>query len=198
MTAGGRASSADQEQGAVPGPFDQGEHVRPLLVLVGPMGAGKSAIGRKAAKALGVPFRDTDSIVVQQHGAIADIFVQQGEAAFRALEHEAVLSSLAQDGVVALGGGSLTHEGTLEALRGHRVVLLTVADHAIIGRLRGQKRPLLNNPDRDPLEEWTRIRDERMPTYRAVASLEVDTSRGPIQQVVDRIVDWVAEQEESS
>lgn len=182
-----------EDTAAVPGPFEAGEHVRPLVVLVGPMGAGKSAIGRRAAKALGVPFRDTDSIVVQQHGVIADIFVNQGEAAFRAYEHEAVLASLAKDGVVALGGGSLTHAGTREALAGHRVVLLTVSEQAIAGRLHGQKRPLLNREDRDPLAEWVRIRDERMPVYRSVAQLELDTSHGPIQRVVDRVVAWAAD-----
>lgn len=189
--------TVDDAAAAVPGPFEQAEPVRPLLVLVGPMGAGKSAIGRKSAKALGVPFRDTDSIVVQHHGAIADIFVQRGEAVFRALEHEAVMASLVQDGVVALGGGSLTHEGTKEALVGHRVVLLTVSEEAIAGRIRGQKRPLLNRGDSSPLAEWVRIRDERMPVYRSVAALEVDTSTGPIQNVVDRIVGWVSEQEET-
>jgi len=190
--------TADDLAGAVPGPFEQGQQQRPLIVLVGPMGAGKSAIGRKSAKALGVPFRDTDSIVVQQHGAIADIFLEQGEAVFRGYEHEAVLASLAQDGVVALGGGSLTHEGTREALAGHRVVLLTVTDEAVPARLQGRKRPLLNQADADPIAEWVRIKNERMPVYRSVATIEVDTSGGPIQNVVDRIVEWVREQEQET
>lgn len=180
---------------AVPGPYEQGEPVAPVLVLVGPMGAGKSAVGRRVAKALGMPFRDTDSIVVQQHGAIADIFVREGEPAFRAYEHEAVLASLAGDGVVALGGGALTHPGTREVLAGHRVALLTVTEQAIAGRLHGQKRPLLNRAGTDPLDEWIRIRDERLPVYRSVASREFDTSSGPMQSVVDRIVSWIAEEE---
>ncbi|MGO1769928.1 MAG: shikimate kinase [Microbacterium sp.] len=187
--------TADESPVAVPGPFDQGEPVLPTLVLVGPMGAGKSAVGRRVAKALGVPFRDTDSIVVQQHGAIADIFVRDGESVFRAYEHEAVLASLASDGVVALGGGALTHPGTREALVGHRVVLLTVTEQAIAGRIHGRKRPLLNQADGDPLDEWIRIRDERMPVYRSVAAREFDTSSGPMQAVVDRIVAWISEED---
>lgn len=185
----------DDAVAAVPGPFEQGERAKPLLVLIGPMGAGKSAIGRKTAKALGVPFRDTDSIVVQQHGAIADIFVSRGEAAFRALEHEAVIASLSQDGVVALGGGAVMHEGTQEALAGHRVVLLTVSESAIESRLRGQKRPLLNTEDGDRVAEWARIKDQRMPTYRSLAVREIDTSSGPIQHVVDELAEWIEREE---
>lgn len=177
----------------MPTPEPPHEHDQPALVLVGPMGAGKSAVGRRVAKALGMPFRDTDTVVVREHGPIAEIFVTQGEAAFRAYEHRAVLESLAQGGVIALGGGSLMHDGTREALTDHRVVLLTVADHVIAGRIRGQKRPLLNQHDRDPVDEWKRIRDERMPVYRSVADAEFDTSSGPMQSIVERIVAWVAD-----
>lgn len=182
----------------MPRPEPPQEHDQPAVVLVGPMGAGKSAIGRRVAKALGMPFRDTDTVVVRAHGPIAEIFVTQGEAAFRAYEHRAVVESLAQGGVIALGGGSVMHEGTREALAGHRVALLTVADEVVAGRIRGQKRPLLNQGDRDPVEEWRRIRDERMPVYRAVADAEFDTSSGPMQAVVERVVAWAREGDEDA
>lgn len=162
----------------------------PALVLVGPMGAGKTSIGRRVAKALGLPFRDTDSEIVKEHGPIPEIFERRGEPAFRAIEHETVLRVIAEGGVVALGGGAPMHPGTRAELNGTPVVLLTVAEHVIAGRIRGQKRPLLNREDLDPVAEWTRIRDERMPVYESVSSVVFDTSSGPMQGVVDRIVAW--------
>lgn len=161
------------------------------LVLVGPMGAGKSSIGRRTARALGVGFRDTDSAIVKEHGPIADIFAEHGEQHFRALEHDAVLTALARGGVVALGGGAVLHPGTREALRSHHVILLTVDERVVAGRIRAQqKRPLLST-DEDPIAAWSRIRDAREPIYREVADATFDTSRGPLQDVVTAIADWV-------
>lgn len=161
------------------------------LVLVGPMGAGKSSIGRRLARTLGVRFRDTDSAVVREHGPIAEIFAVHGEPHFRALEHEAVTAAVARGGVVALGGGAVLHPGTREALRGHHVVLLTVEERVVAGRIRAQqKRPLLSG-DEDPLDAWIRIRDARDPIYREVADAVFDTSRGPLGEVVTAIAEWV-------
>ncbi|GAB2508630.1 hypothetical protein GCM10027064_02550 [Microbacterium petrolearium] len=162
----------------------------PVVVLVGPMGAGKSSVGRRVAKALGLGFTDTDSVIVQEHGPITQIFERRGESAFRAIEHDTVLRALGAGGIVALGGGAPLHPGTREALTGLPVVLLDVADDAVAGRIRGQKRPLLNGEDRDPVAEWTRIRDERRPVYDAVATVRLDTSGRPMQAVVDEIVAW--------
>ncbi|GAA3645415.1 shikimate kinase [Microbacterium marinilacus] len=161
----------------------------PAVVLVGPMGAGKSSIGRRLAKALGVRFVDTDARIVRRHGAIADIFANHGEAHFRAIEHEAVSDAIAGGGVVALGGGAVLDPRTRQALAAHRVVLLTVDERVVAGRIRSQKRPLLNT-DEDPVAAWARIRDEREPVYRAVADVVFDTSRGPLQDVVTAIADW--------
>ncbi|MBF0815375.1 shikimate kinase [Microbacterium paludicola] len=161
------------------------------LVLVGPMGAGKSSIGRRLARTLGVRFRDTDSAVVKEHGPIADIFAAHGEPHFRALEHEAVIAAVARGGVVALGGGAVLHPGTRAALRDHHVVLLTVEERVVAGRIRAQqKRPLLSG-DGDPLDAWIRIRDAREPIYREVADAVFDTSRGPLGDVVTAIAAWV-------
>src|SRR5690606_13528661 len=98
----------------------------PRLVLVGPPGAGKSTVGRLVADKLGLALRDTDADVEQTAGkAITDIFVEDGEAAFRALERVAVAEALAEHaGVLALGGGAVMDAGTREALRGRRVVFL--------------------------------------------------------------------------
>jgi len=164
--------------------------VHPAIVLIGPMGAGKTSIGRRVAKALTIPFRDTDSEIVKEHGPIPEIFERLGEPAFRAIEHEAVLRVIAQGGIIALGGGAPMHPETRAALADTPVVLLTVSERVIASRIRGQKRPLLNRAERDPLDEWIRIRDERMPVYESVASVIFDTSTGPMQGVVDRIVSW--------
>ncbi|WP_345750207.1 shikimate kinase [Microbacterium rhizophilus] len=162
------------------------------LVLVGPMGAGKSSIGRRLARALGARFRDTDSEIVKAHGPITQIFADHGEPRFRELEHEAVLAALGRGGVVALGGGAVTHAGTREALRAHHVILLTVEERVVAGRIRSQKRPLLNTGE-DPLDTWIRIRDAREPLYREVADVAFDTSHGPLQDVVTAIAEWAGQ-----
>lgn len=160
------------------------------VVLVGPMGAGKSSIGRRLAKALGVRFVDTDSVIAREHGPITQIFAESGEAHFRALEHDAVVRAIAAGGVVALGGGAVLHEGTREALAAHHVVLLTVDAQIVASRIRSQKRPLLNT-DEDPVDAWIRIRDAREPIYRAIADATFDTSHGPLSAVVTAVAEWV-------
>ncbi|WP_261164020.1 shikimate kinase [Microbacterium sp. Marseille-Q6965] len=162
----------------------------PVIVLIGPMGAGKSSVGKRVAKALGLRFTDTDSVIAQEHGPITQIFERRGEAAFRLIEHDTVRRALGGGGVVAVGGGAPLHPGTRAALASLPVVLLDVADEAVAGRIRGQKRPLLNREDRDPVEEWVRIREERRPVYESVATVRLDTSGRPMQAVVDEIVAW--------
>lgn len=158
------------------------------IVLVGPMGAGKTSVGRRVARALELPFTDTDKIVVRAHGPIPDLFVAHGEAHFRALERTAVVEALAGGGVVALGGGAVLDADTRADLRAHRVVLLTVQPHVIASRIGGEARPLLAGED--PVERWNRIFTERRPVYEEVADVEFDTSAGPLAAVVAKIVTW--------
>lgn len=164
------------------------------LVLIGPMGAGKSSIGRKVARVLERPFVDTDARVVREHGPIPEIFAQHGEAHFRELEHRAVVTALAEGGVAALGGGAVLDARTRAALQAHDVVLLTVEARVVARRISGGGRPLLDGED--PLARWTRIRDERWPLYTEVADLTVDTSRGRIQDMVARIAAWTKGEQE--
>ncbi|WP_051172146.1 shikimate kinase [Microbacterium indicum] len=161
------------------------------VVLIGPMGAGKSSIGRRLAKRLGVRFLDTDAMIVREHGPIAELFAAWGEPAFRAIEREAVREAIASAGVVALGGGAVLSPETQDLLGGHLVVHLTVSERTVAARIRGQKRPLLNQGD--AVAEWKRIAAERAPLYDRLADVTFDTSRGPLREVVDRASEWAGE-----
>jgi shikimate kinase len=159
------------------------------LVLVGPMGAGKSSVGRRVAKALGLGFFDTDVAIVRQYGPIPDLFRAHGEEHFRALERAAVRDGLATHGVVALGGGAVLDAGTRSDLALHDVVLLTVEPRVVASRLRNTTRPLLQSED--PIAEWTRISEQRAPLYAEVADAVFDTSHGPLSEVAADVVAWV-------
>lgn len=160
----------------------------PSIVLIGPMGAGKTSLGRRIARELRRPFLDTDRIIVRDHGPIPALFEAHGEEHFRAIEREAVREALSSGGVVALGGGAVLDEGTRDDLRGHRVVLLTVKPHVVGTRIRVGGRPLLTGED--PVARWTRIFEERRPVYEDVADIAFDTSSGPLADIVARIVEW--------
>lgn len=159
------------------------------VVLIGPMGAGKTSIGRRLAKELRIPFVDTDRLVVREHGPIPTIFAEHGEKHFRDLERAAVVEALAGGGVVAVGGGAVLDPGTRSAMREHRVVLLTVSPETVRSRIVGANRPLLAG--KDPVETWTEIYHDRRPLYEEVAQIEFDTSRGPLGRVVQDIAAWV-------
>ncbi|MDZ8172747.1 shikimate kinase [Microbacterium xanthum] len=164
------------------------------LVLIGPMGAGKTSIGRKVAKALGRPFYDSDTAVIRAHGPIPQIFAEHGEDVFRAWEREAVSAGLARGGVVSLGGGAVLDADTQTDLAGHRVALLTVEPRVVAARVSGTARPLLG--DDDGLARWEAILKEREPVYRRLADRTFDTSHGPLQRVVEAIAQWVRDEED--
>ena len=163
------------------------------LVLIGPMGAGKTSVGKRVARALGVPFFDTDAAVSREHGPIERIFTEHGEVRFRELERAAVAEGLATGGVVALGGGAILDAGTRTDLAAHRVVLLTVAPRVVAARVHDSNRPLLQ--DADPAARWSAIYEQRRPLYEQLADVTFDTSTGPLQHVVDDIVAWVHDRE---
>ncbi|MGU3408562.1 shikimate kinase [Microbacterium sp. M1A1_1b] len=158
------------------------------VLLIGPMGAGKSTVGKRVARRLGVPFTDTDRVIVREHGPIPAIFAGRGEPAFRELEAEAVRKALATGGVIAVGGGAVTHAATRDALTGARIVLLTVSPEAVAERINGSDRPLLASGG---IDAWQTIMDERAATYAALAHTVVDTSRRPMSHVVDDVLRWL-------
>lgn len=162
------------------------------LVLVGPMGAGKSSLGRKAARLLERPFIDTDTAIVREHGPIPQIFAEHGEARFRELERDAVAGAIATGSVVALGGGAVLDPLTRDLLVLHDVVLLTVHPRVVSRRIANGGRPLLAG-DEDPVDRWIRIRDERWPLYQQVADLTIDTSKGRLQDMAQQVADWARE-----
>lgn len=165
---------------------------RPAVVLIGPMGAGKTSIGRKSARQLRVPFFDTDIAIARDHGPIPQIFSQQGEPRFRELERIAVQRALATAGIVAVGGGAVLHPETQSDLARHPVVLLTVDPRTVAGRIRGTSRPLLQGADE--VEAWQRVADERSVLYGELADIVIDTSTGHIRDIVDRVASWIEEQ----
>jgi shikimate kinase len=167
--------------------------VSPRVVLVGPMGAGKSTVGRLLAERWGVAFRDTDDDVVQAEGrTIPDIFVDSGEEHFRALEKAAVSRALGEhEGVLAVGGGAVMAEDTRTALARHPVVFLRVglADAAARVGL-GTSRPLLLGNVRGTMKA---LLDERTPVYESVAIAVVDTDGRTPEEVADLVEAQVEE-----
>lgn len=159
------------------------------IVLVGPMAAGKTSIGRRVARELGIPFIDSDARIVQAHGPIPEIFERRGEPAFREIEAETIAAELAEPGarILALGGGAVLADETRELLRQHPVILLMTTERAVKRTANLTKRPLL----RDDPGAWSRILEERRPVYEAVADVTFRTDRASKEQLVRRIAAWI-------
>ena len=164
--------------------------MRPRVVLVGPMGAGKTTVASLLAERWGVTVRDTDTDIEAVAGKpVSDIFVEDGEAAFRTLERQAVAAALAtHDGVLALGGGAVLDPGTRELLHGHRVVYLRVGLADAVKRVGlGTGRPLLLGDAGGIRARVRQLLDERAPVYEAVATEVVDTDGRSPAEVADLI-----------
>lgn len=161
---------------------------RPLAVLVGPPGSGKSTVGALLASRWAVAYRDTDQDVEAEAGtSIAELFVSQGEERFRDLERAAVARALDEhEGVLALGGGAVLDPATRAALAGHQVVFLDVGLAEATRRVGlNRDRPLLLGNVRARLKE---LMDARRPVYESVAALRVNTDERAPDEVVESII----------
>ncbi|MEU6981765.1 shikimate kinase [Streptomyces sp. NPDC046371] len=161
----------------------------PLVVLVGPMGSGKSTVGALLAERLGAAYRDTDADIVATEGReISDIFVEDGEDHFRALERAAVRTAVAEhEGILALGGGAVLDAGTRALLAELPVAYLSMDVEEAVRRVGlGAARPLLAV---NPRRQWRELMDARRPLYTEVASVVVATDDRTPEEVADAVLD---------
>jgi shikimate kinase len=153
-------------------------HTAAHIVLVGPMGAGKSSVGRALAARMGVPFVDVDARVEEAAGGtVAAIFQAEGETGFRLREARALLEALAgAPAVIATGGGAVLAPASRDAMRSTgRVVYLRVSPQCQLERMAGDvQRPLLDAADRG--QRLAELQAQREPLYREIAELVFDTT----------------------
>ncbi len=175
-------------RGHEPGPPRRG----PAAILIGPPGSGKTTVGALVAASLGTGFSDTDSMVEEMAGKpVGDLFVQDGEPAFRALEREAAARLItSQPGVLALGSGAVLDPGTRQLLAGQRVIYLEAGFGAVARRsgLDGPRPPLPGNP-RGRLRQML---EERHPVYQGLAWRSVRTDDRDAAEVAALVVAEIA------
>lgn len=167
----------------------QADPKSPRVVLVGPPGAGKSTIGKRLAKELGVDLYDTDQAIERETGrTIPEIFAEDGEPGFRRIEERIVRRAiLAERGVVSLGGGAVLSRETRVLLRHRTVVYLEISIGEGLRRTGASKnRPLLSGPD--PAAKYRELMRRRRALYREVATIRVRTDGRSPTRVVQMIV----------
>jgi len=165
----------------------------PVAVLIGPPAAGKSAVGPLLAEHLGTRFRDTDADIAAASGQpVSDIFIEQGEPAFRQLEREAAARALREhDGVLALGSGSVLDPDLPHRLEGLPVVYLA-ADFAAVARRLGLDRPHIVIPG-NPRGRLRAMLEERRPLYERLATITVKTDDLDPDELAQQIADQLNE-----
>ncbi|MEV0114407.1 shikimate kinase [Streptomyces sp. NPDC050844] len=161
----------------------------PQIVLVGPMGVGKSTVGALLAERLNAAYRDTDADIVAAQGReIADIFVDEGEPYFREVERDAVRTALAEhEGILALGGGAILDESTRALLASQPVVYLSMdVEEAVKRTGLNVARPLLAV---NPRKQWRELMDARRHLYAEVARAVVATDDRTPEEVAQAVLD---------
>lgn len=161
----------------------------PKIILIGPMGSGKSTVGESLAGSLSLHFRDTDEMIVAQSGReISDIFIEDGEEAFRTLEKIVLRTALLEDGaVLSLGGGACTSIDAQSALRasGAFIVYLKISLSQVSARVGfNQGRPLLMG---NPRAQWQSLMNERAPIYEGLASYICEVDSKSVEEIVSEI-----------
>lgn len=159
-------------------------------LLIGPMGAGKSTIGKELAKHLNCDFADTDNLIELDQGkSVSDIFIEDGEQHFRLVEESIVIDALNErSGVLALGGGSIASKPVQEALRKSNAtkIFLDINLSAVAPRVGFDgSRPLLMV---NPRQKWSELMAQRRPIYESLADLKIDVSELSITEVVEKVM----------
>jgi shikimate kinase len=147
------------------------------------MGVGKTTIGKKLGRRLGLPFVDTDVIVTNAHGDIPEIFEKEGESAFRNYEEQALREALEVVQVVATGGGAVLSGTNQRMLENAVVIYLSTSGLHMKSRLENGNRPLLKNG----IADWKAIYESRKPLYERLATFEIDTSAAGLGKTMDAI-----------
>jgi shikimate kinase len=147
------------------------------------MGVGKTTIGKKLGRRLGLSFVDTDVIVTNAHGDIPEIFEKEGESAFRNYEEQALREALEVVQVVATGGGAVLSGTNQRMLENAVVIYLSTSGLHMKSRLENGNRPLLKNG----IADWKAIYESRKPLYERLATFEIDTSAAGLGKTMDAI-----------
>lgn len=159
----------------------------PRVVLIGPPGAGKSTVAQELGRITGLPVADTDAMVEERTGrSIPELFVDEGEAGFRAVERACVADALSgHDGILSLGGGAVMDEATQSELTGHPVVFLDVSLKDASRRTGfDQGRPLMAL---NPRGQWLQLMQQRRPVYERLAQVAIVTDGRTPQEVAGEV-----------
>ena len=162
----------------------------PRLVLIGPMGAGKTTVGKEIAAMLGCDFADTDALIEADQGkSVSEIFVEDGEAHFRLVEESVVIDALLErEGVLSLGGGAVMNDATQAALKAStaKKVFLDISLTAVAPRVGfDNARPLLMV---NPRQKWAELMTQRRPIYESLSDLSIDVSELSIPEITSKII----------
>jgi shikimate kinase len=167
----------------------------PRVILIGPMGSGKTTIGSLLAEKLGISFRDTDQLIEEQEAkTVSQIFLDQGEDVFRAIEKRVLREELLTDGtVLSLGGGapiSVDAQSALRAIASH-IIFLDVSLSTVAPRIGfNRDRPLLLN---NPRGQWQTLMEARRPIYEAIADATINVDDKSEEEIVTIVLSSLEE-----